>query len=84
MIGCHKSSFSQKGFSANRWLVLIELRRTLKTTGDAALIWGNIRSVKRCLPHLWISKNRQWFLILAVLLTACSKHKDSHEPLTFL
>jgi hypothetical protein len=38
MIGCHKSSFSQKGFSANRWLVLIELRRTLKTTGDAALI----------------------------------------------
>jgi hypothetical protein len=38
MIGCHKSSFSQKGFSENRWLVLIELRRTLKTTGDAALI----------------------------------------------
>jgi hypothetical protein len=32
--------------------------------------------VKRCVPHLWISKNRQWFLILVVLLTACSRHQD--------
>jgi hypothetical protein len=29
--------FFTKGASANRWLVLIELRRTLKMIGDAAL-----------------------------------------------